>query len=54
MPRWLYGGAIVVYLAGTFGVGLADQFSASEFDVLEAMTHGASWPLILLRQLNIL
>ncbi len=54
MPRWLYGTAIVVYLAGTFGFGLARQISGIELDVAEAMAYGASWPLVTLRLLDIL
>ncbi len=54
MPRWLYGTVIVVYLAGTFGFGLARQISGIELDVAEAMAYGASWPLVTLRLLDIL
>lgn len=53
MPRWLYGTAIVVYLAGTFGFGLARQISGIELDIAEAMAYGASWPLVVLQLLGI-
>ena len=54
MPRWLYGTAVVVYLAGTFGFGLARQFVGPELDLAGVMAYGASWPIIMLRLLNIL
>lgn len=54
MPRWLYGTVIVIYLAGTFGFGLARQVTGGELDPTEAMIYGASWPLVTLRLLDIL
>ncbi len=54
MPRWLYGSVVVVYLAGTFGFGLARQISGIELDIGGAMSYGAAWPLIILKALNIL
>ena len=54
MPRWLYSTVIVVYLAGTFGFGLARQVSGTELDIVDAMTYGASWPVVTLRLLNVL
>ena len=54
MPRWLYGTVIVVYLAGTFGFGLARQISGVELDIAAAMLYGAAWPAVILRSLGIL
>ena len=54
MPRWLLGSVIVIYLAGTFGFGLAQQITGEKLDVAEAMSYGASWPLVTLRLLDIL
>ena len=54
MPRWLYGSLIVIYLAGTFGFGLARQISGIELDIGGAMSYGAAWPLTVLKALNVL
>ena len=52
MPRWIYGSIFVIYLAGTFGFGLAGQISGSEPDIASAMSYGAAWPWIMLHMLG--
>ena len=54
MPRWVYGTVLVVYLAGTFGFGLAAQISGMEPDVSGAMSYGAAWPWVIMHSLNML
>lgn len=54
MPRWIYGSVLIVYLAGTFGFGLAHQISGENLDVAEAMSYGAAWPWIMMHMLELI
>lgn len=53
MPRWLLGGALVIYLAGLFGFGLSRHFAQAEQDVMAAMAYGAGWPGHILQALGL-
>lgn len=54
MPRWIYGSVFIIYLAGTFGFGLAHQISGADLGIGEAMSYGAAWPWIMLHKLGLI
>jgi len=54
MSRWFYGSAVVIYLAGLFGLGLSEQLLRAELGVADAMAYGAGWPVLVLRALDVI
>lgn len=52
MPRWLYGGLIVIYLGGLFVFGLVHHLAQVEPNALDSIAFGARWPLFIWHSLT--